>query len=525
MAKKAFIVGVNTHGLQFAENDAMLMRECLEKHGYEISVVKGSKSTIVSKFENLLDDCNRTDTVIVYFSGHALIENGELQFVLDETTNKLSGKLNINWIVKTFGSCKRINHKLVVLDCCNAGTGHANWSSDFLDRYYILTSSGRIEQSRELDKFKAGFLTYHIHQGLIHSNPEFTDAENKVRVVEFYTWLKRQAEKHNGIENSIKVSIPHLFGNAVANFDIAEIVPQGEQQQAPAAQTNAYQETPLINVKNYFLDKRILTCLLRQQVILTLLLIGIVIGGLIWLTKTRTPDNCLLFFQVMDKKNGQPLGLSAKIFYHAGHRSYFEFTDSEGYYKQVLPCAKNGFVRVRIEAQGYQMYTRSFELKNDTTDSKKVYLTALSEKPGEPESPLQDALNAGCKLFHIGALDSAEQYFDRVRQLAPDMPEPLYWKARVATERNNKVVALDYLERALQLSPQHVPSLALKIKLLVLQGGNNTELAKQIAINARGQSKVLDCWLDCLETNGIFMQMILTASELDAQCDFQQGDK
>ena len=282
MAKKAFIIGVNTYGLQYAENDAALMSECLKRHGYEIIVGKGKKIMIFEQFEKLLDNCNHTDTVIVYFSGHALIENGELQFVLDDSASKLSSKLNINnMIVKPFENCKRISHKLVILDCCNAGTSHARWSTDFLDRYYILTSSGRIEQTRELDELKAGFLTYYIHKGLLHFTSEFVDNDNKIRVVEFYAWLKKQAEHHNGIENSIKVSIPHLLGNAGANFDIAEITAPEVQPHASTKQTVSPPKTQCET--SYFPDRQILTWLLRQQLMLTLLLISIIVGVLIWL--------------------------------------------------------------------------------------------------------------------------------------------------------------------------------------------------------------------------------------------------
>lgn len=425
MAKKVFIIGVNTFGLQYSKKDAMLMAECLKKYDYEIIAPKGSKKDIISEFENMLDNCNQTDTVLVYFSGHALIENGELQFIIDEPANKLSNKINLNSMVRTFESCKRVSHKLVILDCCNAGTSNAKWHSDFLNKYYILTSSGRIEQTRELDELEAGFLTYHMHQSLMNPMSEFIDDGNKIRVLNFYNWLKKQSEKHNGIKDSIKIPIPNLFGNAIANFDIGTVAEDEIILEKDVMEHSQSKKAPIFSTTKEPKRDRYLQ---KNLIMFILLFIGILllIGIGVWL---------------LNSANNTPLN------------------------------------------------------KEDNTH-----------------------LSLGYDFLKSGSIKLADKEFDKARRKSPKDSEPLYWKARVAFSRNNKNISLKYLDKALHLSPNHIESIALKVKLLILIGGKKRNFAKQFANKNFAKSAMLDIWLSCLNTNQIYSELIITNSELDYQC-------
>ncbi|MCP4347576.1 MAG: hypothetical protein GY795_18890 [Desulfobacterales bacterium] len=531
MAKRAFIVGVNTHGLQYSENDADLMEQCLKKYGYEIIRPRDpKKSEVTDGFESMLDECKQTDTVIVYFSGHAVIEAGELQFILDDTANKITSKITLNVIVKTFEKCKRVSHKLVILDCCNAGTSHARWNSDFLDKYYILTSSGEFEKTRELDELKAGFLTYHIHNALLNPSPEFLDDDNKIRVVDFYNWLKRQAEHHNGTENSVKVSIPHLFGNSIANFDIATVsqsiiskqTRRKKQTKEKTDKTGDSGESFIepAKEKSYWLK-------IRQVIINMLLIVILAVGIAVWVIVDKSSDICTVAFIALDAHTHKPVS-NAKVSFAYGLDSRLETTDSEGNYKADLPCDKDkSFVRVRVEAAGYTAYSRNFNLMSEINKVEEIYLQPLDldsehidPEPTLPQTDeaVQQLLFSGSKLLKAGAIEAAEKEFDEARRHAPEAPEPLYWKASIAFARNNKSVALAYLDKALQFSPKHVESLALKIKILLLTGGQKTSMAEQIASQSYGYSKTLDSWLDCLNKHNIFSQIILTNNELEHQC-------
>jgi hypothetical protein len=217
MGHKAFLVGVNTLGLQYSENDTELVSACLAKHDYEIiKPYKKERRSILEQFEDMLDKCDKTDTVICYFSGHGLLSKGKLRLVVDDASSQVSKPIRFTEITEPFEECRATN-KLVILDCCHAGAASADLQLDLSDAYRILTASTRLEKSKEIDEFKAGFLTYQIHQALMqHLAKICVD----VTINALYEWLVTAAKQHN-VKHSVQVPIPNLLGNAKANFEIA----------------------------------------------------------------------------------------------------------------------------------------------------------------------------------------------------------------------------------------------------------------------------------------------------------------
>jgi len=221
MGNKAFLVGVNTLGLQYSENDTELMSACLAKHDYEIiKPYKKEKRSILEQFEEMLNKCDKTDTVIFYFSGHGSLSKGKLRLVLNEQPSQVNNLIRISEITEAFNSeeCRPIN-KLIILDCCKAGAATADLQLDLSDAYRILTASTRLEKSKEIDEFKAGFLTYTINQALTHYLDEIC-VDQKITINALYEWLVKAAKQHN-VKHSVQVPVPNLLGNAKANFEIA----------------------------------------------------------------------------------------------------------------------------------------------------------------------------------------------------------------------------------------------------------------------------------------------------------------
>lgn len=112
----------------------------------------------------------------------------------------------------------------------------------------------------------------------------------------------------------------------------------------------------------------------------------------------------------------------------------------------------------------------------------------------------------------------AEEKFDEANKLEPKFPEPWYWKAKVALVKGNSAVALKYINKALEMNANHLHSLVLKIKLLLLSGGNEKLEAEKIAKQSYGITDDLDVWLNCLEKEKIFAHLVITISELDRKC-------
>ncbi|MCL2936932.1 MAG: caspase family protein, partial [Trichodesmium sp. MAG_R02] len=222
MSKKAFILGVNTLGLKYSENDACLISKCLEAHGYEIWNPKPSKFELMSEFWDFIAGSTEIDTLIFYFSGHGRIQNGELLLLFNEgNLNNIKNQLWIGDITKGFENCQAVN-KLIILDCCNAGAAADNWNPKLSENYFIMTASERLQLTKEIDNLEASFLTYYIYQALTEPTSEISDQDNLVHINNLYQWLKQKAKEHN-INNEIRVPLPNLLGNQKHNFEIAII--------------------------------------------------------------------------------------------------------------------------------------------------------------------------------------------------------------------------------------------------------------------------------------------------------------
>jgi hypothetical protein len=242
MGYKAFLLGVNTHGLKYSESDAQLMDLCLAQHGYKIiKPYKKEKRSILEQFEDMLDKCDKTDTVIFYFSGHASLAKGKLRLVLDDANNLI----RISEITETLQESRATN-KLIILDCCHAGAATTDLQLDLSDAYSILTASTRLEKGKEIDDFKAGFLTYQIHQALINNKTKIC-VENNIKIYALYEWLKNAAEQHN-VKHSVKVPIPNLFGNAKNDFQVVPCDSVKDNRESPRFNEVIPQKKYQINV-------------------------------------------------------------------------------------------------------------------------------------------------------------------------------------------------------------------------------------------------------------------------------------
>ena len=153
--------------------------------------------------------------------------------------------------------------------------------------------------------------------------------------------------------------------------------------------------------------------------------------------------------------------------------------------------------------------------------------TIVSIAP-EASAPIPDEFSThlarGYTFFENRELDKAEEQFDEARKLKPQSPDPWYWKAQVALAKDKRLIAIQFIEQALNLDSTDAHSLAFKIKLLLLTGGDNRKEAEVMANESRGISRELNMWLDCLNRNNIFSLDIVTATEIDAACFFIRSE-
>ncbi|MEK7992026.1 MAG: caspase family protein [Thiotrichaceae bacterium] len=217
MMNKAFLIGINSLGLQYAAQDVDLMSRALRKHDYEITIAHNEKSQILAQLDDFIDTAKNTDTLIIYFSGHGYLVKGKLHLVLGENIQKRAHLLDISQITNNLDSCK-VKNKLIILDCCHAGLKAEEWSFDISDSYRILTASERLEKAKEIDDLNASFLTYQIHDALTKHETKITNTEN-LGISDLYRWLKKQTHQYNA-QHQETVPIPNLLGNEKNNFPL-----------------------------------------------------------------------------------------------------------------------------------------------------------------------------------------------------------------------------------------------------------------------------------------------------------------
>lgn len=219
MAKKAFIVGVSTEGLHYCERDAFSMKECLSRYGYDIiEPKKFDRREILEEFDNMMKNCVKTDTVVIYFSGHATPPQGDLEFFLKD-----NDKINLNDEIakKLNNKCKA--SKLVILDCCNAGAITKGWDFTPREPYIILTASHFLDEAREIDEWKAGFFTHKIHEGLTYRFSEISDNEDNLGVEKLYNWLLEETRTYNKNNPPTTVPEPRWFGDQTIRFSFGTV--------------------------------------------------------------------------------------------------------------------------------------------------------------------------------------------------------------------------------------------------------------------------------------------------------------
>ena len=122
----------------------------------------------------------------------------------------------------------------------------------------------------------------------------------------------------------------------------------------------------------------------------------------------------------------------------------------------------------------------------------------------------------GYRLLELGDIDEAERTFDEYFKKNKNIAVSLYWKARISLKRGNKNIALQYLGTALKNDPNHIDSIILKIKLLLLIGGKNDE-AKLFAMSKKHIDEI-NPWIKCLANDHFFSKDINTETELESKC-------
>lgn len=235
----AFIMGSNgpesISPLKFAERDAERMKTCLEGPRCAYEVIRPPKGTrpfkICESLTELAEQCTPEDTFICYFSGHGVLDKGELFLLWDETDIERLGTTAIpsSSILQALSFCKA-HSTLLILDCCHAGGAINNDGlrsalnepvAEIMhpDNHLVLMASDRLERARELEELEGGFLTKNIVSAVDENFHRVDKSEDgKISLNELVSWLQEKARLHNEACPKKKVPYPYTFGQERGDF-------------------------------------------------------------------------------------------------------------------------------------------------------------------------------------------------------------------------------------------------------------------------------------------------------------------
>jgi len=170
--------------------------------------------------------CKVDDTFLCYFSGHGVLDRGDLYLIWDNTESDFFATgLPAQDVVTALKRCNAKN-KLLILDCCHAGgaTGLKGVGIPIEDlqiaqaNHLILMASDRLEQAREFDEYEGSFLCSAILKALGADFYEADeDKDSRVSIQDLMVWLEQSAADHNR-RNRLRVPQPYLFGQRKGEF-------------------------------------------------------------------------------------------------------------------------------------------------------------------------------------------------------------------------------------------------------------------------------------------------------------------
>jgi hypothetical protein len=249
MGKKAFVIGFN-YKLAYAENDAKKMKNCLKNYGYEIYPPTNKNKSditegyILDEFNNMLTECSKDDSVIFYFAGHGSPHGGDFKLIINETNNVI-----IKNIVSRLKECNKVKNynKLIILDCCHAGTITREKDLDF--NYPCCSVLMATLNGETVSDLGGGFLTEQICLELTY--PDEICDNGKIRINKLCERLKDAAQFYNDNNKKKPIPIPKLWHGDQLNFEIATCPDVAETITPSKSNDNAQDKKPQVSpVKN-----------------------------------------------------------------------------------------------------------------------------------------------------------------------------------------------------------------------------------------------------------------------------------
>ena len=226
----------NLNPLKYAIEDANRIARSLASPACGFTVVRPTRGSdpfdLRRQLSTVTESCRPEDVIICYFSGHGVLERGNLFLLWDNTDRDrpISTAIPISDVLQALQYCKA-KGKLLILDCCHAGAvaekvGVKNAvgtpvadTNVHADNHLVLMASGRVESARELDELQGSFLTVNLCAALDNKLYDADiDNDGRLSITDLVGWLQGQAREHNKNFPDHKVPTPYLFGRQKGQF-------------------------------------------------------------------------------------------------------------------------------------------------------------------------------------------------------------------------------------------------------------------------------------------------------------------
>jgi hypothetical protein len=226
----------NLDPLKYAVEDASRIGMSLASAACGFSVTTPSPGSdafdVRRQLLKVTESCTPNDSLICYFSGHGILEKGNLFLLWDDTdvNHPISTAIPISEVLQALRYCKA-KGKLLVLDCCHAGAvvnmvgmkdaaGTRITDTNVLaDNHLVLMASDRFERAREVEGLRGSFLTTNICAALDDNLYDADiDLDGRLSVSDLMRWLEQRATEHNKRFPHLEVPTPYLFGQQKGQF-------------------------------------------------------------------------------------------------------------------------------------------------------------------------------------------------------------------------------------------------------------------------------------------------------------------
>ncbi|MGA7934467.1 MAG: caspase family protein [Kovacikia sp.] len=293
--KIALLIGVSEYGdgfdpLPATRKDVEALQRLLqdaEIGGFDqvTPLINPTLAEMQEKIDMLFRDCTSDDLVLLYFSGHGIIDGEGLYFTTRET-RKLDGN-PATWtavpatFVRGRMSTSRSRQKVMIIDCCYSGAIKAsedkkgekgekgdesiNFKEQLMDEVdegrVILTSSSKLETSHGTSESGLSLYTHHLVKG-IESGEADHDRDGKINVQNLFDYVKRQLK---GVNAEHKMS-PQIFSEQEGGKIVLAHVPSRDPESVYGRQVDRLIQQGEISIRGRksFYAHQILTLLQKR---------------------------------------------------------------------------------------------------------------------------------------------------------------------------------------------------------------------------------------------------------------------